>query len=435
MASFIINGGKKLHGTIPVFSAKNSAVAILCASLMVKGKVTLEDVPRIQEVGRLLEILKSIGVAVRWQSDHALNLDTSAPLNLETIDRVACKQLRSSLLLFGALAARVTEYKLYKTGGCVLGERTVRPHIFALNKLGVSIKSKANFYHVQNKNLLGTRVVMYESGDTPTENVIMVAALAHCVTTITFASANYMVQDLCYFLLAAGADIAGIGTTTLTIRGVKQLKHTVGYAIMPDPIEAMTFVSIGVTTASRLTIENCPIDFLELELEKLLIMGQKFVLLNDRKSRNGQFRIVDIRIEPSRLKALPDKLYGRPYPGINIDNVPLFVPIFTQAKGRSLIHDWVYENRAIYYLELKKLGASVVLLDPHRLFVEGRTSLRSNELDCPPAIRPAMAILIAMLSAFGPSVLKNAYTIERGHEQLSERLRAIGADIRYKSDN
>ena len=282
--------------------------------------------------------MKSIGVTVDWQSDHTLRLDTSLPLKLEAIDKVSCQRVRSSLLLLGALVARVPEYKLYKAGGCTLGERTVRPHIFALKKLGVKIESKAKFYLVRTDNLVGTRVVMYESGDTPTENVILAAVLAAGITIITFASANYMVQDLCYFLLATGADITGIGTTTLTIRGVKRLKRAVNYAIMPDPIEAMTFVALGVTTSSRLTIENCPIDFLELELEKLSVMGQKFTLINERKSRNGFFRIVDILLEPSKLKALPDKLYGRPYPGLNIDNVPMFVPIFTQAEaGRSFM--------------------------------------------------------------------------------------------------
>ena len=198
---------------------------------------------------------------------------------------------------------------------------------------------------------------------------------------------------------------------------------------MPDPIEAMAFVSLGITTKSGLTIKNCPIEFLELELEKLRIAGQKYSLHNKRKSKNKKFDIVDIKLVPSDLNALPDKVYGRPFPGLNVDNLPFFVPILTQAKGRSLVHDWVYENRAVYYLELQKLGAKVTLLDPHRMFVEGKTRLHPNEIICPPGIRPAMVILIAMLAAKGKSILRNIYPVERGHENLAKRLEKIGARI------
>jgi len=191
----------------------------------------------------------------------------------------------------------------------------------------------------------------------------------------------------------------------------------------------MAYISIAIVTGSKLTIKDCPIEFLELELEKLHVMGQKFTLMNSRKSASGKFKLVDVSIEPSKLVALPDKIYGRPFPGLNIDNLPFFVPIFTMARGRSLVHDWVYENRAIYYLELQKLGAKITLLDPHRVFVEGPTKFRSNELICPPAIRPAMNVLIAMLAAPGKSVLRNPYPIERGYENVTEALRQVGAKI------
>ncbi|PLX28979.1 UDP-N-acetylglucosamine 1-carboxyvinyltransferase [Candidatus Parcubacteria bacterium] len=370
MAKFIIQGGKKLRGSIEVSTAKNSAVAILCASVMVRNKVTLHDMPRIEEVFRILEILQSIGVVVEWKSEHTLFLDTSKKLQMEKIDAKACEITRSSLLLLGALAAREKKYKIYKSGGCRLGERTVKPHLFALEKFGVSVESKFKYYDVVNKPLKAQEIVMYESGDTPTENAIMAAVLASGVTTIKFASSNYMVQDLCYFLISAGAKIEGVGTTTLKITGVKKLKTVSKYAIMPDPIVAMSFVALAVTTKSPLTVKNCPLDFLELELEKVSVMGQKFTIKNKRLSKNKKFTIVDISFQPSTLSALPDKVYGRPFPGLNIDNLPFFVPMLTQAKGRTLVHDWVYENRAIYYLELQKLGAEITLLDSHRVFVE-----------------------------------------------------------------
>jgi UDP-N-acetylglucosamine 1-carboxyvinyltransferase len=237
------------------------------------------------------------------------------------------------------------------------------------------------------------------------------------------------VQDLCYFLIKAGASIKGVGTTTLTITGVKELRAVKQYPIMPDPIVAMTFLSAAITTGSTLTVQNCPLEFLELELCKLEIMGQKYTVANQRKSKNGQFVVVDITVEPSKLKALPDKIYGRPFPGLNIDNLPLFVPILTQAHGRTLVHDWAYENRAVYSLELQKLGAQITLLDPHRLWVEGPVKLLANEVICPPALRPAVNVLICMLAAKGTSILRNTAMIDRGYENLYEVLNNAGADI------
>lgn len=429
MAKFVINGGAKLHGSIEVGAAKNSAVAILCASLMVRGKVVLRNVPRIEEVFRVLEILASIGVKVDWKDEHTLSLRADGKLNMTGINRRACEVTRSSLLFLGALAAREKQYKIYKSGGCRLGARTIKPHLFALEKFGVKVQSQVKYYEVKNLSLHSAYVVMYESGDTPTENAIMAAVLAPGKSVIKFASSNYMVQDLCYFLIKAGAKIQGIGSTTLEITGVKKLKPVSDYHIMPDPIEAMTFFSLAITTKSSLTVKNCPLDFLELELEKLSVMGQKYILSNRRQSKNGKFVIVDVKFTPSTLSALPDKIYGRPFPGLNIDNLPLFVPILTQAKGRTLVHDWIYENRAIYYLELQKLGAKITLLDTHRVFVEGPIRFRANELMCPPAIRPAAVVLVAMLAAKGKSVLRNSYTIERGYENLVERLKKIGAKI------
>ncbi|MFA7314476.1 MAG: UDP-N-acetylglucosamine 1-carboxyvinyltransferase [Candidatus Magasanikbacteria bacterium] len=432
MAKFVIEGGKELSGALSVNTAKNSAVAILCASLMIQGEVLLQDMPHIEEVFRILEILKSIGVKFAWKDEHTLFLDTSSKLTMDKIDKKATEVTRSSLMLLGALAAREKEFKIYKSGGCRLGERTVKPHLFALEKFGVSVESKNKYYEVKNKPLKAVDIVMYESGDTPTENAIMAAVLAPGVTTIKFASSNYMVQDLCYFLQVAGAKIEGIGNTTLKITGVKKLNSIKTYSIMPDPIEAMTFIALSITTKSELTIKNCPLDFLELELEKLSVMGQKFQIKNKRKSANGYFNIVDIKFFKSELQALPDKIYGRPFPGLNIDNLPLFVPILTQVRGRTLVHDWVYENRAIYFLDFQKLGANLTLLDPHRVFVEGPSKLICNELMCPPAIRPAVALLVAMIAAKGRSIMRNSYTIERGYEKLAERLSAVGAKITYE---
>jgi len=258
----------------------------------------------------------------------------------------------------------------------------------------------------------------------------MAAVLSPGKTIIKFSTGNYMVRDLCYFLRQGGAKIKGIDTTTLEITGVKKLKSVKNYSIMPDPIESMALISIAITTASPLTIKNCPIDFLTLEMEKLRRMGQKYKIQNRRRSKSGNFEVVDIKFTPSSLVAPSDKLYGRPFPGINIDNLPFFVPIATQAKGKTLIHDWVYENRAIYYLELEKLGAKMTLYDPHRVEIHGPTKLKANEIICPPALRPAVNLIVAMLAAKGKSILRNTYSIERGYENLYERLNHLGADIK-----
>ena len=428
--AFVINGGKKLRGTIEAGAGKNAPVALLCASLLARGRVVFKDMSKVEEVERMMEILESIGVKFAWKNKQTLFVDSSAPLRIDRINKSACDSTRSSLLLLGALAARAKNYKLYKAGGCKLGERTIRPHLYALEKFGVTVTSRPGYYEVKNSPLKAREIVMFESGDTATENAIMAAALAPGVSTIRFASANYMVQDLCYFLRAAGAKIEGIGTTTLKITGVKKLRAVKSYYVVPDPVDAMAWISLGVTTKSPLTVKNCAYDFLALELAHLSVMGQKYQLLRKRQSKSGHFTLVDIKLTPSPLKALPDKLHGRPYPGLNIDNVPLFAPILTQAKGETLIHDWVYENRAIYYLELKKLGADVLLLDPHRARIKGPTKLKGNEIDCPPAIRPGMALLIAMIAARGRSVLRGVYPIERAYASLVGRLNKIGVDIK-----
>ncbi|MFH1292221.1 MAG: UDP-N-acetylglucosamine 1-carboxyvinyltransferase [bacterium] len=436
MSNLIINGGKKLKGNIINQTAKNSAVAILCACLLVKkGRTLLSDVPQIEEVNRILELLASIGVKIEKIGQNQLQVDASHELNMENMDKHACCVTRSSLMLIGALACRTAKYKLYKSGGCRLGQRTVRPHIFALSDFGVSINSKKSCYEIGNSPLRSADIVMYESGDTATENAIMTAVLSPGVSHIKMASANYMVQDLCYFLQKAGAKIQGIGTTNLTIEGVDSLDPVQDYSIMPDPIVAMTYLSVAIVTGSQLIVENCPLDFLELELYKLKVMGQKFEFKNKRLSKNGQFTIVDIEVIPSQLSALPDKIYGRPFPGLNIDNLPLFVPILTQAKGRTLVHDWAYENRSVYYLELVKLGANITMLDSHRVWVEGPTEFNPNNLKCPPALRLAINLLICMLAAGGKSVLRNTYPIDRGYEDLYHVLNSVGADITVKKSN
>ncbi len=428
--SFRIEGGHPLSGTIRTNTSKNAAVGLLFAALLNANETVLKNMPRIEEVFRILETLASIGVAIRWERND-IHIRPPKRLAMNRIDVAAAMKTRSAIMLLGPLVHLLPSFRIPQPGGCALGVRTIQPHLFALEELGVRIETHETFYRVSvPRKLRPAKLVLYESGDTVTENVLMAAARIPGKTVIKLASANYQVQDLCFFLELLGVRIEGVGTTTLTVWGKADISAPISYYPSEDPIESMLFLSIAATTRSKLTITACPIDFLELELLKLKKMGFRFRIVKRYLAKNGRTNLVDIETLPSRLTALDEKIYARPFPGLNIDNLPFFVPIATQAKGQTLIHDWVFENRALYYLELTKLGADIILADPHRVFVNGPTKLHAAELICPPALRPAAIIMIAMLAAPGVSILRNVYSINRGYEDLSRRLNKLGANIK-----
>lgn len=428
--SLRITGGTKLHGTIETNTSKNGAVGLLCASLLNKGKTTLRRMPRIEEVHRIIEVLESIGVHVAW---HGSDVTITPPrtFDLAKIDETAARRTRSIVMFIGALAHQLNSFSLPQSGGCKLGSRTVRPHFYALEGFGINIKTTETDFEVSCKHKAPGEIILYESGDTVTENTLFAAALTPETTVIKYASANYMVQEICVFLEACGVTIEGIGTTTLTVTGIKALNTDIDYTLSEDPTDSMFFLSAAILTNSEITITRCPIDFLELELLKLEKMGFRYSASKPYFGANGKVRLVDIVTKPSKLTSLHEKIYARPYPGLNIDNLPFFAVIATQADGQTLIHDWVYEKRALYFTELDKLGAETVLADPHRIYITGRTPLRAAELICPPALRPATILLIGMLGAEGTSILRNIYSINRGYEKLVERLSSIGANIEY----
>ena len=427
-----ITGPATLSGTITTNSSKNGAVGLLCASLLNTSTTTLHHVPHIEEVSRLLEVLESIGMKCVWHDD-SLTLTPPKRYTLDSIDVAAAIRTRSIVMFIGPLIHRLTNFSLPQSGGCKLGSRTVRPHFYTLEHYGVSIKTTADAYEVSTRKKQPKEIILYESGDTVTENALMAAALTPSTTVIKYASANYMVQEMCHFLTLCGVTIQGVGTTTLTVTGVKTIATPIEYTLAEDPTDSMFFLAAAIVTKSKLTITRCPIDFLELELLKLEKMGFRFDSSKPYLSHNGQTKLIDIMTKPSKLTAPHEKVYARPYPGLNIDNLPFFAIIATQAKGQTLIHDWVYEKRAIYFTEIDKLGAETVLADPHRIFVTGPTPLKASELICPPALRPATILLIGMLGAEGTSVLRNIYSINRGYENLVNRLRSLGADITYLS--
>jgi len=427
--SFQIDGGKKLHGSVTTNTSKNGTVALLCASLLNKNTTTLRNIPHIEEVNRLIEVLESIGVLITWNKND-LVIVPPKKLALESINRESAAKTRSILMFIGPLIHLFDSFEIPQAGGCKLGSRTIRPHLYALENLGVHIETKTDRYIVSHKKLHENTIILFESSETAQQVALMAAARIPGVTTIKYATSNYMVRDTCYFLQKLGVQVDGIGTSTLTVHGVKEIDVPVTYCPSEDPIDAMLFISLAATTNSEIIIKACPIDFLELELLYLEKMGFKYKILREYKAKNGYTNLVDIKtLHFKKLVALEEKVHSRPYPGLNADNLPFFVPVATQAEGQTLIHDWMYDNRAIYFTDFTKLGADVILADPHRLYVKGPTKFRPADMVAPPALRPAAIILIGMLAASGRSYLRNVYSILRGYEDLAKRLRKLGAGI------
>lgn len=431
---FVINGGKKLKGEISVNTSKNGAVSILIGSLINHGQTVMKNVADIEEIKRLVEVLSSMGVDVK-RKGRDLIIKRPQKIEWKKIDKIAARKTRSIILAIGALAGDLKKFEIPQAGGCRLGSRTVQPHLFALENFGLDIKTKTDKYVIERKkDLFSAEFVLYETGDTVTVNALLAAAQIPGKTVIRMASANYQVQDLCFFLEKLGVKIKGIGTSTLEVFGKKKINKNIEYQLGEDPIEAMFFLSLAIVTDSSIKIKRCPIEFLELELLKLSKMGFKYKKSKKYKSKNKKTDLVDITTYPSKLKALKEKIHALPFPGVNQDNLPFFVPIATQAQGQTLIHDWTYENRAIYFSELNRLGANITLMDPHRVIIEGKTKLHSAELICPPALRPAAIILVAMFGAPGKSILRNVYPIARGYENLENRLSKLGGGIKLIED-
>lgn len=429
--NFRVHGGKKLSGSIEVKTSKNAAVALLCASLLNQGKTTLRRVARIEEVNRIIEVLQSIGVKVRWLNDqNDLEIIPPKKLLLENMNVDAAKRTRTIIMFLGPLLHQYREFRLPFAGGCHLGTRTVEPHMTGLRHFGLDVKATTNYYQaIVTKKTSPKQIILTERGDTVTENVIMAAAMGTETVTIRNASPNYAVQDLCFFLQKLGVKIDGIGTTILKVTGLPTINKDVEYFPSEDPIEAMSFIAAGVITDSEITITRAPIEFLEIELATLAEMGLNYTITDEYPAQNGHTRLVDIHLLHSKLTAAKDKLHALPFPGINMDNLPFLGLIATAAHGRTLLHDWSYESRAIYFTELSKLNATIELLDPHRVYIVGPTKWKPADVVAPPALRPSVVVLLAMLAAPGESVLRDIYSINRGYEDFANRLNSLGASI------
>lgn len=435
--SLRINGGKKLSGVATIKSAKNTTLALMFAALLNRGKTVLKNASRVEEIFRIIEVFESIGVHVRW-NENDLEIQRPDRFDIGNINDDACMKTRSAMMLIGPLAGEMRKFTIPFAGGCRLGQRSIAAHAYALEEMGVIIKTANDFYQINSRlNKSEKPIIMYESGDTATINALLAAARIDGQTVIKMASSNYQVQDVCVFLQQLGIGIKSVGESTLIVEGrSKPIKKNIAYFPAEDPVEAMTILSAAITTDSELTIKRVPLDFLELELLKIKKMGGRADILKEYKGENNILRLADILVHSHQgnLVALEDKISCRPFPGLNIDHLPYFVPIAASATGSTLIHDWVYENRAIYYTELNRIGANVQLADPHRVYVHGPTKWHATDLSCPPAIRPATINLIGMLAADGISTLRNIYTINRGYENIAKTFNNLGAQIEIIKD-
>jgi UDP-N-acetylglucosamine 1-carboxyvinyltransferase len=420
MDVFEIQGGKKLSGTITVAGLKNAATPILAATLLTKETCILQNVPRIEDVFRMLEILESLGATVEWRDQNVVAI-TAKDIDVASVDQEIVKCLRSSIMLLGALSARCNHFEIRQPGGCVIGARPVGTHIDALEKLGVHIVGDGKNYVVDATEKKSGKVVLQGMSVTATENAMLLAAALPGKTVIKVAACEPHVEDLGKFLQAMGVEISGLGTHTMTIVG-KETLQGVTHTIMPDHNEAATFLVLGAVTGSELTVENAREDNLDIVLEKLKEFGVTFTIKENA-----------ITVHPAAtLKAVKPWIDTRTYPGMPSDNQSIFGVLATQADGDTLIFETLYEGRFSYISELIKMGARADILNPHQVIVHGKTPLHGTVIKSYD-LRAGVALIIAALTATGTTIIEEIYQVDRGYERIEERLQKIGAQIIRKT--
>ena len=412
---FVINGGKTLKGEIEVRGSKNAAGPALIACLLTQEECTVENVPFIDDISNVLDVVESMGAKVEKIGEKTVKIKAEK-IDSEKMDFEKASKTRISVLFFGALLARVQNFKMPPPGGDRIGLRPISVQLRALEKLGAKIERNGNFYEVNCKKLEGKEIVLEEFSVTATEAVMLAAVLAEGKTVIKGAAAEPHVQDLGEMLLKMGAKIDGLGTHTIKIEGVEKL-HGCTHEVIPDPIEAGTFIVIGAMAPGKIKVTNVNLSHLDLFLAKLEEMGVDF-------ERGENYVIVS---HSPKLRAT--KVQALPYPGFPTDLLPIIIPLLISADGKSLVHDPLYENRFNYIQELKKMGADIEMVDPHRTFVFGPTKLSGAAIDSWD-IRAGACLVIAALSAEGKTTIDNVFQIDRGYEKIEERLQKLGADIK-----
>lgn len=431
MATFKIEGGNQLHGELHPQGAKNEALQILCAVLLTPEKVQITNIPEISDVIKLIEILSELGVKTErlnkgnylFQADE-IRLDY---LKTEAFARKAAS-LRGSIMILGPLLARFGMGYIPQPGGDKIGRRRLDTHFTGLQKLGATFNYNPDehFYSVETSGLKGTYMLLDEASVTGTANIVMAASMAEGTTTIYNAACEPYVQQLCKMLVSMGANIDGIGSNLLSIKGVSSLKGCT-HQILPDMIEVGSFIGLAAMTNSEITIKNAGIQHLGIIPEQFKRLGIKIEEQNDDLFIPAQEHYeIETFIDGSIMN-----IADAPWPGLTPDLLSIFLVIATQAKGSVLIHQKMFESRLFFVDKLIDMGAQIILCDPHRATVIGldhKYPLRATNMSSPD-IRAGVALLIAALSAQGTSKISNIEQIDRGYENIDERLNAIGARI------
>ncbi|HSH20190.1 MAG TPA: UDP-N-acetylglucosamine 1-carboxyvinyltransferase [Draconibacterium sp.] len=431
MSTFIIEGGNKLKGELEPQGAKNEALQILCATLLTNQKVSIENVPEISDVLKLIEILGNMGVEVErlkkgTYSFNAANVNIDFLKSPEYAKKAS--SLRGSIMVIGPLLARFGQGFIPQPGGDKIGRRRVDTHFIGLQKLGATFTfdTEKQWYSVSATKLKGAYMLLDEASVTGTANILMAAVLAEGTTTIYNAACEPYLQQLCKMLVSMGAKISGIGSNLLTIEGVTSLSGCT-HRILPDMIEVGSFIGLAAMTDSEITIKNAGVDHLGIIPSSFRQLGIKMKREDDNLvvTGNSQYEI-ESYIDGSIMT-----ISDAPWPGLTPDLLSVLLVVATQAKGSVLIHQKMFESRLFFVDKLIDMGAQIILCDPHRATVIGLNrihNLRGTKMSSPD-IRAGIALLIAAMSAKGKSVIENIEQIDRGYESIDERLNNLGAKI------
>jgi len=429
--TFEVIGGNKLKGELTPQGAKNEALQILCATLLAEEDITVENVPNILDIRRLISLLKGLGVKVTKLSDNDF-IFNAKDIDLEFFKSVdyqnEAKHIRGSVMLIAPLLARFGRAYLPKPGGDKIGRRRLDTHFNGLQKLGGEFyfDEEENTFSIQCDKLKGAYLLLEEASVTGTANIVMAASLAEGTTQIYNAACEPYLQQLCKMLNSMGANISGIGSNKLIIEGVSSLGGT-EHRVLPDMIEIGSFMGLAAMTQSEITIKDCAVKELGNILPTFRKMGLHLEIKGDDIFIPAQEEYeIQTFIDGSILT-----VYDAPWPGFTPDLMSIILVMATQAKGSVLIHQKMFESRLFFVDKLIDMGAQIILCDPHRATVIGlnrQTRLRGIEMTSPD-IRAGVSLLIAAMSARGKSIIKNIHQIDRGYEQIDVRLNAIGAEI------
>ncbi len=436
MESFIIEGGHQLSGTIVPQGAKNEALEVICATLLTEEEVRITNVPDILDVNNLIKLLIDIGVKVTRNSrnDYTFQADE---LNLEYLDSLEfvkkCSSLRGSVLMIGPLLGRFGKATVAKPGGDKIGRRRLDTHFLGFKNLGANFMrdEERDVYQIQAKHLKGTYMLLDEASVTGTANIIMAAVMAKGVTTVYNAACEPYIQQLCHLLNAMGASISGIGSNLLTIVGVKSL-HGAKHRLLPDMIEVGSFIGMAAMVGSGVRIKDVSLKDLGVIPDSFRRLGVKIKVEGDDIFIPHQNHYVIESFIDGTIMTLADA----PWPGLTPDLLSVLLVVATQARGSVLIHQKMFESRLFFVDKLIDMGAQIILCDPHRAVVVGqdhRITLRAGRMTSPD-IRAGIALLIAAMGAEGVSRIENIAQIDRGYEDIEQRLNNLGAKIHRVDD-